>query len=131
MMLKLLKQKVIPDVSNLATKIALSNLSNTVPDISTLIKKSDNDTKIAEIEKKYDSNSGCDSKLVQANVITKRNLDAKIVEIENNINELKTFDSRYFRGKNCFENDGTQNYPVLQPRTWYFKVLPNTNYVAL
>ena len=29
----------IPDVSKFATKTALTNLSNTVPDISTLIKK--------------------------------------------------------------------------------------------
>ena len=56
-----------------------------VPDISTLIKKSDYDTKIAEIESKCISNTGFDSKLVQANVITKRNSDAKTIEIENNI----------------------------------------------
>ena len=60
------------DISNLATKTALTNLSNTVPDISTLIKKSDYDTKIREIENKYVSNTGFDSKLTQANVITKR-----------------------------------------------------------
>ena len=57
----------IPDIRNFATKTALTNLSNTVPDINTLIKKSDYDTKIAEIEKKYVSNTGFDSKLVQAN----------------------------------------------------------------
>ena len=44
---------------------------------------------------------------------------------------MKTFDLKYFRGKNRFENDSTQNYLVFQQRTWYFKVLPNTNYVAL
>ena len=75
----------IPDISNLATKTTLTNLSNTVPDINTLIKKSDYDTKIAEIESKYDSNTGFGSKLAQANVITKRNFDAKVIEIENNI----------------------------------------------
>ena len=60
----------IPNITNLATKTALTNLSNTVPDISTLIKKSDYDTKIREIENKYVGNTGCDSKLAQANVIT-------------------------------------------------------------
>ena len=55
-----------------------------MPDINTLIKKSDYDTKIAEIESKYVSNTGFDSKLAQANVITKRNFDAKIIEIKNN-----------------------------------------------
>ena len=54
-------------------------------DISTLIKKSDYDTKIAEIESKYVSNTGCDSKLAQSNVITKRNFDAEIIEYESNI----------------------------------------------
>ena len=82
----------IPDISNLAPKTALTNLSNAVPDISTLIKKSDYDTKIREIENKYVSNTGFESKLGQANAITKRNFDAKIIEVENNIKKLQTFD---------------------------------------
>ena len=36
-----------------------------MPDINTLILKSDYDTKIAEIENKYVSNTGFDSKLAQ------------------------------------------------------------------
>ena len=58
-------EKKIPDINNFATKTALTNLSNTVLDIdiNTLIKKSDYDTKIAEIESKYVSNTGFDSKL--------------------------------------------------------------------
>ena len=74
-----------------------------MPDISTLIKKSDYDTKIREIENKYVSNTGFDSKLAQANVITKRNFDAKIIELEKNIKKLQTFDSGYFRCKNYFD----------------------------
>ena len=97
----------------------LTNLSNTVHDITTLIKKSDYDTKIAEIASKYVSNTGFDSKLAQANVITKRNFDAKIIGLENNIKKLQTFDSSYFRGKNYFE-DGTQNYLVFQSIFRYF-----------
>ena len=53
----------IPDISNFATKTVLTNLSNTVPDINTLIKKSDYDTKIAEIESGYVSNTRFDSKI--------------------------------------------------------------------
>ena len=34
--------------------------------------------------------------------------------------KLKTFDSSYFRGKVCFENDGIQNYLVFQPIHRYF-----------
>ena len=56
-----------------------------MPDINTLIKKSDYDTKIAEIESKY---VRCNSKLAQTNVIAKINFDAKIIELENNIKKF-------------------------------------------
>ena len=36
---------------------------------------------------------------------------------------LKTFDSGYFRGKNHFEEGGTQNYIIFQPMYRYFKRL--------
>ena len=42
--------------------------------------------------------------------ITKRNFDAKIIELENNIKTLQRFDSSYFRGNYHFEEDGVQNY---------------------
>ena len=57
------------------------------------LKKSDYDRKIAEIESKYVSNTGFGSILAQANVFTKRNFHAKIIELENNIKKLQTFDS--------------------------------------
>ena len=69
-------------MSSFETKPALTNLSNTVPVITTLILKSDYGTEIVEIESKYVSNTGFDSKLAQANVITKRNFDAKIIDIK-------------------------------------------------
>ena len=56
-----------------------------MPDITTLIKRSKYDTKIAEIKSKYGSNTGFNSKLAQANVILKRNFDAKIFELQSNI----------------------------------------------
>ena len=93
-----------------------------MPDISTLILKSDYDTKIAEIESKYVSNTGFDSTLAQANVIAKRNFDANIIELEKNIKKLQSFDSSYFRGKNVFDEDATQNHLVFLPISIYFKV---------
>ena len=57
--------------------------------ISTLIKNSDYDTNIVEIEKKYVRNTGFGSKLAQANVIIKRNFDAKIIELEKNVEKLQ------------------------------------------
>ena len=95
-----------------------------------MIEKSDYDIKIAEIKNKYVSNTGFDSKLAQANVITKRNFDAKIIELENNIKKLQTFDSSYFRGKSHFEEDGVQNYLVFQPMYRYFKMITNTDYIS-
>ena len=41
--------------------------------------------------------------------------------VENEFKKLKTFDSSYFRGKSHFEEDGTQNYLVFQPKYGYFK----------
>ena len=86
-----------------------------MPDINTLVKKSDYDAKISEIKGKYVSNTGFDLKLAQANAIAKRNFDAKIIEVENNIKNLQTFEWTYFRGKNYFDEDGTQNYLVFLP----------------
>ena len=106
----------------------LTNLSNTVPDISTLIKESDYDTKIAEIENGYVSNTGFSSKLAQANVITKRTFGAKIIDLENKIKKLQTFDSSYFKGKSHFEEDGVQNYLVFQPMYRYLRI-GNSDYV--
>ena len=120
----------ISDASKFATKTTLTNLSNMVPDISTLIKKSDYDIKIAEIESKFISNTGFDWKLAQANVITKRNFDAKTIELKNNIKKLQTFDSSYFRGKNYFDEDGTQNYLVFQQIMRYFRIIANTKYIS-
>ena len=119
----------IPDVSKLATKTTLTNLNNAVPDISTLIKKKDQDTQIRKIENKFVTNTGFDSKLAQANVIKKRNFDAKTVKLENNIKKLQTFDSSYFRGKNYFDEDGVQNYLVFLPIFKYFRLIANTKYI--
>ena len=54
-----------------------------MPDINTFIKK------VTMIESKYVSNTGFDSKLAHVNIITKRNFDAKIIELENNIKKIR------------------------------------------
>ena len=81
------------------------------------------------MKKKYVSNSGCFAKLSRANVVTKRNFDAKIIELENIIKKLQIFDSSYFRGESHFEEDGTQIYLIFQALCRYFKVVINTDYV--
>ena len=147
----------IPDASSLATKTALTTVENKIPSISSLVKKTDYDTKISALEKKVTDHDHCkyitipdfntlaaivfNVRLAQANLLTKTDFDAKLSSInrkitsikskhllvENELKNLKMFDSSYFRGKNYFENDGTQNYLVFQPMNKYFEITPTTN----
>ena len=82
------------------------------------------------------------ARLAQANLITKRDFDAKLSKInrkimenkinnllvQNELSKLKAFDSSYFTGKSQFQEDGTQNYVIFQPLNKYFKVITNTDY---
>ena len=84
------------------------------------------------------------SRLAQANWITRTHFDAKLLRlnrkitenksknllVENELNKQKTFDSSYFIGKSHFEEDGTQNYLVFQPMYRYFKMITNTDYIS-
>ena len=63
-------------------------------------------------------------------LLQKEILMQKVIEIETNIKKLQTFDSSYFRGKHYFEEDGTQNYLVLQPVIRYFRIIANTKYIS-
>ena len=95
----------IPDISNLATKTALISIENKIHNASSFVTKSSYDTKIKEIKNKYVSNADFNSKLVQANLITKSdfgnkltNLNRKITKnksdhvlLENELNKLKNF----------------------------------------
>ena len=47
----------IPDISNLATKTALTTIENKISDVSNLVKKTDYNTKIAEIENKLNNHN--------------------------------------------------------------------------
>ena len=82
------------DVCSLATKPALSAVENKIPSVSSLVKKTDYDTKICEFEKKLTDHNHdkyittpefntlaadvFNSRLVQANLITKTDFDAKL-----------------------------------------------------
>ena len=85
--------------------------------ITTLILKSNYDTKNCR-----NWNQGFDTKLSQGSLITKRNFDAKIIELENNMKKPQTFDSSYFWGKSHFQEDGAQSYLVFQPIIRYFRI---------
>ena len=86
-------KKKIPDVSNLATKAALTTVENKISDVSNLVKKTDYDTKVADIENKltnYNHDKYIDTqdvnklpadvfnaRLAQEMLITKIDFDAK------------------------------------------------------
>ena len=84
------------------------------------------------------------ARLAKVNLVAKTSFDScvssleskiavnktKIESIENELKNLKTFDSSYFIGKSHFEENATQNYLVLQPLNKYFKVIANTDYVS-
>ena len=144
-------QDKIPSIGGLATNTALITVENKIPNISSLVKKTDYNTKITEIEKKLtDHNhdkyittpdfstlaaSVFNARLAQANLIAKTDFDAKLSSlnrkvtanktkhllVENELKKLKTFDSRDFIGKSYFEEDGIQNSLVFQPMYRYFK----------
>ena len=84
------------------------------------------------------------SRLAQANWITRTHFDAKLLRlnrkitenksknllVENELNKLKNFNSSYFIGKSHFVEDGTQNCLVFQLLNKYFKAITNTDYVS-
>ena len=149
----------IPDISNLATKTALTSVENKIPSVDNLVKKTDYDTEITGIENKLNNHNHdkyidksefnklavdvFNARIRQANLITKTDFAAKLSSlnkkitqnktkhllVESELNKLKTFDSGYFMGKSHFEEDGTQNYLVLQPIYRYFKVFSITQYL--
>ena len=132
---------------------ALTAVENKIRSVSNLVKKTDYDTKISELQNKltdhnhdkYIANPEFNkltaenfaARLALANLITKTDFDAKLSSlnrkitsnktkhllVENELKKLKTFDSIYFRGKSHFEDDGTQNYLVFQTVSRYFKTV--------
>ena len=107
-----------------------------------MVKKTDYNTKINEIEKKIADHShdkhittpefnklkaeNFAARLAQTNLITKTDFNAKLSSlnkkiisnktkhllVENELKKLETFDTIYVRGKSNFEDDGTESYLV-------------------
>ena len=128
-------------------------VENKIPSITNLIKKTDYDTKITEIEIKLvddyittpDFNKLAtnvfNARLAQANIVTKTDFDAKLSSlnrkiiknkldhllVQNELNKRKTFDSGYFMGKSHFEEDGVQTSLVFQPLKKYLNIITSGN----
>ena len=101
------------------------------------MKKTDYNTKISNIEKKINDHNHdkyiitpelntlaarvFNARLAQANVITKTDFDTELKKITSN----ESKHAAYFRCKNYFDGDGTQNYLVFQPVHKYFERVGN------
>ena len=138
----------------------LHQLLQKIPSINNLFKITDYNAKITEIENKITNHKHdeyittpefnkiaadvLNARIAQANLITKADFDAKLsglnrkvtknksdhVFVKNELDKLKTFDFSYFIGKSHFEQDGVQNYLVVQPVYRYFKFISNTNLIS-
>ena len=143
----------IPSIAGLATNSALTSVENKMPDVISLVKKTDYNTKISQIENKVNYHNHdkyittlefnilaarvFNARLALANSITKTDFDAglkkisdrdtsnksKHLLIETEFKKLEKSDASYFRGKNYFDDDGTQNYLVFQPMYKYFNAV--------
>ena len=135
----------------------MTTVENEIPSISALVKKTDYNTKITDIENilnnhnhdKYVATSEFNTlaanvfnaRLVQANLITKTDFDAKVSSLNRKItaNKTKHFlndnDLSSYRGKQYFdEGSGKKNYLVFLPINKYFKlnsVAGTADYVLL
>ena len=132
----------IPDISGLASKSELTTVENKITDISGLVTKTNYNTKISETEGKINNHNHdkyvttTTPNTLFANLVTKTKLDAELKKVsdrvnsnktkdlllENEIKKLEKFDAAYFRGKNYFDNDVTQNYLVFHPVYKYFEL---------
>ena len=109
-----------------------------------MVKKTDFNAKVTEIEGKIPSFSGLatnsastavKNKIPDVSSLVKKNVDTELkkisdrvtsnksryLQIENELKKFQKFDAAYFRGKSHFEEDGTQKHLVFQPLYKYFK----------
>ena len=96
----------IPSITGLATNLALTAVENEIPNVSSLVKKTDCDTKISKIENKVSDHNHdkyittpefnilaarvFNARLAKANVVTKTDFDAKLQSLNKKINSNKT-----------------------------------------
>ena len=131
----------------------MTAVENKIPDTSNLVKKTDYNTKVTEIEKKLTDHShdkyitttefnksatdAVNARLVQENLVKKTDFDNKLSDLNRKIVSNKTNDTSiakelsYFHGKNYFNEHGNQNYYIFQSISKYLKVsyVNDTNYI--
>ena len=120
----------------------MAAVENKIPDSSKLVKKTDYNTKITEIEKKLTDHShdkyitttefkklATDAfNAVQSNLVKETDFDNNLSDLNIKIVSNKTKDISfakelsYFHSKNYFDEDGNQNYYIFQLICKYLKV---------
>ena len=94
-----------PDISNLTTKTALTSVENKIPSVSNLVKKTDYNTKVTEVKNKLHNHNHdkyidtsefnklavdvFNTRIAQANLITKTDFDAKLSGLNRKITKIK------------------------------------------
>ena len=119
----------------------VTEIEGKIPDVSSLVKKTDYATEIANIKNNYVTNAALNARHKDLIQKTKFDIEVKIIndKIASNSSEVLTKNNRlnqskdriddlerytsYFRGKNYFDgNDGAQNTLVFQTIEKYFKL---------
>ena len=78
---------------------------------------------ITLVDRDFDTKPRSFNKRINSNKI-------KHLAVKNELKKEKTFDLSYVRGKNHFEEDGTQNYLVFPPMHRYLKDIGNIDHVG-
>ena len=143
----------IPDVSSLVKKTdfntKITEIGSKIPDVSSLVKKTDYATEIANIKNDYVTNAALDAKhndLVQKTTFNSElkkvddkasensskmlSYEDKLKQREDTINDLERIAS-FFRGKNYFDDDSTQNYLVFQATYKYFEEVDTSKTIII
>ena len=98
----------ITSITGFATTTALNYVKNMLSNFSVLVKQTDYDAKIKDIESKYFTTSDHNKSKKSA---TKAELKAE----EDKVLKLQTYDSSLFIGQSYVINDGPQNFLIFQP----------------
>ena len=131
----------------------MTAIENKIPGTSNLLKKTDYNAKITEIENKITNHKhdeyiaapefnklatdAFNTRIVQANLVKKTDFDNKLSDLNGKIVSNKTKDISiakeltYFHGKSYFDEDGNQNHYIFQSISKYLKVayVNDVNYI--
>ena len=146
----------IPSITVLATASGCNGVENKIPNVNGLVRKTDDDVKISDIETKYLTTSDYNKykcEILNAKIKEKKLVDkfdisgftdnsdldkkeaalatkAELKPEEDKKVKLQAFDSSYFRGKSHFDDIDTQNYILLQSIYNFLKRIANSNYIS-